>query len=181
MMKSDECALNGFVTDEELMVEFDYGGKAFQLQVIMPKKEKINEYINDLDGEKYAELLTYMKNSQSVVAIPKFTATYNNALAAPLQKMGIKRAFGPDAQFSKISATERLSVTNALQNTIIEVNEEGATAASTTRVDIGATSPGPSVLPKSFNIDHPFIYLIRERQTGAILFVGKVQSMEGMQ
>ena len=95
--------------------------------------------------------------------------------------MGIKRAFGPDAQFSKISATERLSVTNALQNTIIEVNEEGATAASTTRVDIGATSPGPSVLPKSFNIDHPFIYLIRERQTGAILFVGKVQSMEGMQ
>lgn len=181
MMKSDECALNGFVTDEELMVEFDYGGKAFQLQVIMPKKEKINEYINDLDGEKYAELLTYMRNSQSVVAMPKFTATYNNALAAPLQKMGIKRAFGPDAQFSKISATERLSVTNALQNTIIEVNEEGATAASTTRVDIGATSPGPSVLPKSFNIDHPFIYLIRERQTGAILFVGKVQSMEGMQ
>lgn len=180
MMKSDECELTGFVTDEELMVEFNYGGEAFQMQIIMPKKEKINDYIQDLDGEKYAEMLSYMTNSKSMVAMPKFKSKYSYDLENPLKAMGITKAFSDYAEFGKISTKKEFKITKALQNTTIEVNEDGSVASSTTRIDGGIdTSTGE--LPEEFIIDHPFIYLIRERQTGAILFIGKVQSMEGMQ
>ena len=180
MMKSDECELTGFVTDEELMVEFNYGGEAFQMQIIMPKKEKINNYIQNLDGEKYAEMLSYMTNSKSMVAMPKFKSNYSYDLKNSLSKMGINTAFSEYADFGKISTKKEFKITKALQNTTIEVNEDGSVASSTTRIDGGIdTSTGE--LPEEFIIDHPFIYLIRERQTGAILFIGKVQSMEGMQ
>ncbi|MDO4970613.1 MAG: serpin family protein [Bacteroidales bacterium] len=179
MMKSAEALFNGCTTDDELAVEFDYGGKAFQLMVIMPKKQKINEYIASFNGAKYTELLSYMKQSRAVASLPKFKQTYNNNLKAPLEKMGILRAFGDAAQFPKISEHDGLCVTDVLQKTTIEVNEEGSVAAAVTRVDYGDTSPG--FLPKEFTIDHPFIYLIKERTTGAILFIGKVQSMAGMQ
>lgn len=180
MMKSDECTLNGFITDEELMVEFDYGGKAFQMQVIMPKKANINTYIQNLNGEKYATMLSYMMNSSSEVSFPKFKNTYSYDLIEPLKQMGITKAFGADASLGKIANIKGLYIDKVIQNATIEVNEEGSVASATTRVDVDLiTSPGH--LPKQFIIDHPFIYLIRERQTGAILFIGKVQSMEGMQ
>lgn len=180
MMKSDECTLNGFITDEELMVEFDYGGKAFQMQVIMPKKANINTYIQNLNGEKYATMLSYMMNSSSEVSFPKFKNTYSYDLIEPLQQMGITKAFGAGASLRKIANIKGLYIDKVIQNTTIEVNEEGSVASATTRVDADLIiSPGR--LPKQFIIDHPFIYLIRERQTGAILFIGKVQSMEGMQ
>lgn len=180
MMKSDECTLNGFITDEELMVEFDYGGKAFQMQVIMPKKTDINTYIQNLNGEKYATMLSYMMSSTSEVAFPKFKNTYSNDFNKPLQRMGITRAFEPDASLRKIANLKGLYIDKVMQNASIEVNEEGSVASATTRVD-GDLIISPGHLPKQFIIDHPFIYLIRERQTGAILFIGKVQSMEGMQ
>lgn len=179
MMKSDECTLNGFITDEELMVEFDYGGQAFQMQVIMPKKADINTYIQNLNGEKYATMLSYMMNSSSEVSFPKFKNTYSYDLSEPLKQMGITKAFN-DASLGKITTIEGLYIDKVIQNATIEVNEEGSVASATTRVD-GDLLISPGHLPKQFIIDHPFIYLIRERQTGAILFIGKVQSMEGMQ
>ncbi len=178
MMKSDKCSLNGFITDDELMAEFDYGGKAFQMQVIMPRKVKINDYIARMDGDKYAQLVSYLMKSESQVAMPKFKCAYSYNLVEPLKKMGIEKVF-VSGQLGKIS-TKPLFLTEVMQNTTIEVNEEGSIATATTRLNVGdATNPG--ILPKEFIIDHPFIYLIRERQTGAILFIGKVQSMEGMQ
>ena len=125
MMKSDECELTGFVTDEELMVEFNYGGEAFQMQIIMPKKEKINDYIQDLDGEKYAEMLSYMTNSRSMVAMPKFKSKYSYDLENPLKAMGITKAFSDYAEFGKISTKKEFKITKTLQNTTIEVNEDG--------------------------------------------------------
>lgn len=178
MMKSDKCELNGFITDDELMAEFDYGGKAFQMQVIIPRKQKINDYIASMDGDKFAQLASYLMKSESQVAMPKFKCAYSYNLVEPLKKMGIEKVF-VSGQLGKITS-KPLFLTEARQNTTIEVNEEGSIATATTRLNTsGDTSPG--FLPKEFIIDHPFIYLIRERQTGAILFIGKVQTMEGMQ
>ncbi len=179
MMKSDKCKLYGFSSDNELMVEFDYSGNAFQLLVIMPKKEKINSYIANLNGDRYNQLLTQIVANESEVTMPKFKGSYNNQLIAPLAKIGIKKAFSDDAQFGKISSSLGVCVTAVQQYTTIEVNEDGTTAVASTKVDLGFTSTGQ--LPKQFIIDHPFIYIIRERTTGVILFIGKTQSLEGMQ
>lgn len=178
MMESDITAINGFISDDELMAEFDYGGKAFQLQIIMPIKQKINDYIAELNGEKYVQMLTEMQSTETIVTIPKFKHSYENQLIENMKKMGICRVFNEDAQLGKLSSYRGLSVTKLQQNTLIEVNEEGTTAAAVTMGEIGPTA---NVLPSRFIIDHPFIYIIRERTTGVILFIGKVQTMEGMQ
>lgn len=178
MMESDVTAINGFLSDDELMAEFDYGGKAFQLQIIMPIKQKINDYIAELNGEKYVQMLTEMQSTETIVTMPKFKHSYENQLIENMKKMGICRVFNEDAQLGKLSSYRGLSVTKLQQNTLIEVNEEGTTAAAVTMGEIGPTA---NVLPSRFIIDHPFIYIIRERTTGVILFIGKVQTMEGMQ
>ena len=178
MMESDITAINGFISDDELMAEFDYGGKAFQLQIIMPIKQKINDYIAGLNGEKYVQMLTEMQSTETIVTMPKFKHSYENQLIENMKKMGICRVFNEDAQLGKLSSYRGLSVTKLQQNTLIEVNEEGTTAAAVTMGEIGPTA---NVLPSRFIIDHPFIYIIRERTTGVILFIGKVQTMEGMQ
>lgn len=178
MMESDITAINGFLSDDELMAEFDYGGKAFQLQIIMPIKQKINDYIAELNGEKYVQMLTEMQSTETIVTMPKFKHSYENQLIENMKKMGICRVFNEDAQLGKLSSYRGLSVTKLQQNTLIEVNEEGTTAAAVTMGEIGPTA---NVLPSRFIIDHPFIYIIRERTTGVILFIGKVQTMEGMQ
>ncbi|MGM9840164.1 MAG: serpin family protein [Sodaliphilus sp.] len=178
MMESDITAINGFISDDELMAEFDYGGKAFQLQIIMPIKQKINDYIAELNGEKYVQMLTEMQSTETIVTMPKFKHSYENQLIENMKKMGIFRVFNEDAQLGKLSSYRGLSVTKLQQNTLIEVNEEGTTAAAVTMGEIGPTA---NVLPSRFIIDHPFIYIIRERTTGVILFIGKVQTMEGMQ
>ncbi|MDD6832092.1 MAG: serpin family protein [bacterium] len=178
MMESDITAINGFISDDELMAEFDYGGKAFQLQIIMPIKQKINDYIAELNGEKYVQMLTEMQSTETIVTMPKFKHSYENQLIENMKKMGICRVFNEDAQLGKLSSYRGLSVTKLQQNTLIEVNEEGTTAAAVTMGEIGPTA---NVLPSRFIIDHPFIYIIRERTTGVILFIGKVQTMEGMQ
>lgn len=178
MMESDITAINGFISDDELMAEFDYGGKVFQLQIIMPIKQKINDYIAELNGEKYVQMLTEMQSTETIVTMPKFKHSYENQLIENMKKMGICRVFNEDAQLGKLSSYRGLSVTKLQQNTLIEVNEEGTTAAAVTMGEIGPTA---NVLPSRFIIDHPFIYIIRERTTGVILFIGKVQTMEGMQ
>ncbi|MGM9870035.1 MAG: serpin family protein [Sodaliphilus sp.] len=178
MMESDVTYLNGFLSDDELMAEFNYGGEAFQLQIIMPIKQKINDYIAGLNGEKYAQMLTEMQSTQTIVTMPKFKHSYENQLIENMKKMGIKRAFDQGAQLGKLSSYPGLFVTLLQQNALIEVNEEGSTAATVTQIQTDPTAPE---LPPRFIIDHPFIYIIKERTTGVILFIGKVQTMEGMQ
>ena len=123
-------------------------------------------------------MLTEMQSTETIVTMPKFKHSYENQLIENMKKMGICRVFNEDAQLGKLSSYRGLSVTKLQQNTLIEVNEEGTTAAAVTMGEIGPTA---NVLPSRFIIDHPFIYIIRERTTGVILFIGKVQTMEGMQ
>lgn len=179
MMTSNKCLVNGFISDNELIAEFNYGGDAFQLLVIMPKKDKINDYIANFNGVRYSQLLANMEPSESEVSMPKFKCAFENELIGPLSKIGVKKVFSNNAQFGKISSELGMCVTNAQQYATIEVNEDGTTASASTKVDIGFTSAGK--LPQKIIIDHPFIYIIKERTTGVILFVGKAQSIENAQ
>lgn len=182
LMHSESATLNGWASDEELAVELDYGGKAFQLMVMMPTRMNINDYIKAFDGAKYQDLLSKMKKASSVVEMPKFKCSFDNKLNTTLKKLGIVGVFDEFAQLDKIakvSYTEKVRVSNVLQKASIEVNEEGSVATVVTRSDVDVnTAPGISGI---YVIKRPFIYLIKERTTGAILFVGKVQSMAGMQ
>jgi len=106
--------------------------------------------------------------------LPKFRLEYGKELKDQLVAMGMCIAFSGSADFSGI-ADCALMISSVLHKTFIEVNEEGAEAAAATSIEIVGTAPND---PKPRNIvmriDHPFIFAIREKTSGTILFIGKV-------
>ena len=101
-------------------------------------------------------------------------------LQPPLTALGMVDAFDPakaDLTGLSDSATARdLHVTAAVHKAFVEVNEEGTEAAAATGVAVGAAS---FTTPRKFRADHPFIFLIRDQETGAVLFLGRVTDPRG--
>ena len=91
-----------------------------------------------------------------------------------LADMGMPTAFTwPRADFSGMDGTNNLAIDEVIHQAFVEVNEEGTEAAAATAV-IMVESAAPSEPPKIFKADHPFIFIIQQRETGNILFLGKV-------
>jgi serpin B len=99
--------------------------------------------------------------------------TYAHTLNRALMDMGMARAFQSGANFSGITRTADLYISMVVHKAFIDVAEEGTEAAAATGIVIGKTSAqvSPSV---TFRADHPFVFVIKDNQTGAILFIGRV-------
>jgi serpin B len=91
------------------------------------------------------------------------------SLSQQLQTLGMKKAFG-DADFSGMDGTKRLYISAVLHKAFVEVNEEGTEAAAATAVVLSFKSARRY---PSFRADHPFLFLIRDKATGSILFLGR--------
>jgi len=91
--------------------------------------------------------------------------------------MGMEKAFDEHkADFSRMS-TKELYIGLVKQNTFVEVNETGTEAAAVTVVGMYENSMGHEPQIINFHVNRPFIYLIKEKSTGTILFMGKMESM----
>jgi serpin B len=106
------------------------------------------------------------------LALPRWKARSKIELSKPLQALGMKRAFTPSAEFEGITRSDNLAIDAVLHEAMIDVNEKGTVAAAATAVIIAI--PGAGQLPETFHANHPFLYFLRDRHTGLILFVGKV-------
>ncbi|MCK4550640.1 MAG: serpin family protein, partial [Candidatus Aenigmarchaeota archaeon] len=89
-----------------------------------------------------------------------------------LKQMGMPLAFSNDADFSGMDGTKNLFIAAVIHQAFVEVNEEGTEAAAATAVVVNLKSALPQV--PVFYADHPFVFLIQERKTGNILFLGRV-------
>jgi serpin B len=116
------------------------------------------------------------------IALPKFNMLLDFELGKTLGDLGMGIAFGKDADFSGISKPtspeDRLRVAKVIHKAFVEVNEEGTEAAAATGLMLqGGTGPAPEVKP--FVVDHPFVFLIRDAQSGVVLFMGRVADPTG--
>jgi serpin B len=158
------------------MVELPYKG-GLSMLVVLPDDVDGLETIEDELGNWYAEWLAALQARQVDLALPRFAATTDLELVSLLQTMGIRRAFGPGvADFSGMTEGAELFIGDALQKAWIEINEKGTEAAAVTAVEVELASmpPDPPPPPVIFHADHPFLYLIRDMESGTILFVGRV-------
>src|SRR5262249_52114976 len=101
------------------------------------------------------------------VTLPKFTLTYERVFNGDLEALGMGIAFGGGADFSGLSSSP-VSISSVTQKTFVDVNEAGTEAAAATNVALAASTP------PSLDVDRPFIFVIRERFSGTILFMGKM-------
>ena len=106
--------------------------------------------------------------------MPKFEFDTEYDLIEKLQSLGIHQAFDEDnANLNGITESERLFIEKAIHKAFVDVNEEGTEAAAITALVFSLTS-GPPEPKHEFRADHPFIFIIQEKHTGEILFMGRV-------
>ena len=96
-------------------------------------------------------------------------------LAGPLSALGMGVAFGSTADFSGIDGARDLAIEDVVHQATVTIDEAGTQAAAATAVVVGTTSVAPQPVP--FDVDRPFILVLRDVPTGAVLFVGRVTQL----
>ncbi|KAK0043872.1 leukocyte elastase inhibitor [Biomphalaria pfeifferi] len=157
------------------VAELPFKGGRFSLYIALPQKV---DGITDLEKllaqpNKVNDLFTGLNYVRVQLAIPKFKTETKLTLNKPLKDMGMVKAFSPmAADFTGIVESSQLYISDVLHKAVIEVQETGTVAAAATVIGISFTAV---LLPPSdtFIADHPFVYFLRDNQTGQILFQGK--------
>jgi serpin B len=142
--------------------------------IVLPKENSISTAESKINAENLSAWRNNLIQGDIIVQIPKFKFEKKYSLNNIMRQMGIIDAFEPDiADFSGMDGTKWLFISEAIHQSFIEVNEEGTEAAAATAIIMEATS-----IPeyKEFIADHPFLFLIQHKETGAILFMGKVMN-----
>lgn len=162
-------------TADVQVVDLPYGGGAYAMTIVMPKQGKsIASAVSALTAESWASAIAGVAPRSVELQMPKFTMRWEALLNDPLQSLGMRLAFqGDRADFTRMSqsAGNRLYISKVKQKSFVDVHEEGTEAAAVTSVEVRVTCAcGPQVI----RIDRPFIFAIRERLSGTILFLGKI-------
>ena len=144
--------------------------------ILLPKNDDIHSLENSLSAQKLSSLERQMQDQEVEVFLPKFKFETKYMMADTLKKMGMPTAFnyGP-ADFSGMDGTRNLYISDVIHQAFVDVNENGTEAAAATAVIMMAGSaPGLAPQVPVFRADHPFLFLIQDKGTGAILFMGRV-------
>lgn len=175
-MMHQECSIP-YTSEVGLQVaELPYGNEAFSMVVLLPGDgQGIDNLIEQLTPENWEKWTSRLSNRTIDIKLPKFKLKYSKELIEDLKMMGMIAPFNGSANFSNMSDSD-LFIGLVKQDTFVEVNEEGTEAAAVTTVGTYATSVDPSQ-PIPFHVNRPFIYIIKEKSTGAILFMGKMGSL----
>jgi len=152
-------------------VELPYAGGSLAMTIIVPTN--LAAFESRLDAAVFAQIMGALQSREVALTLPKFKIETKIELADVLVAMGIGNAFNPDAaDFSGITSQEQLYISAVVHQANIDVDEKGTEAAAATAVVMTAGArPDP---PVTVNVDHPFIFAVRDTKTGAVLFLGRV-------
>lgn len=172
MMKLTGESFN-YMGDENVQIlEMDYKGGDVSMIIILPREGKFEDVQKMLTLDKYTEWKKDMNIKEVNVYIPKFKIETETSLKKYLVNLGIKDAFEPGiANFSGIDGSQNLYIESVIHKAFVEVNEEGTEATAATGVTVGITSM-PQVY--TFRVDRPFLFFIQQKESGNILFMGRV-------
>lgn len=155
-------------------LELPYKGGELAMVVLLPNQRGgLGALESELDGQEVFSTLGRMQQREVHVYLPRFRLESALGLEEVLSSMGMTDAFSPGkADFSGINGRRNLSISAVLHKAFVKVDEEGTEAAAATGGMVGAASLAPR--PVVFRADHPFIFLIRHRPTGLVLFAGRL-------
>lgn len=154
------------------VVELPYDGRELSMVILLPKSGNYKTFEKSLDAKQVAAMVKDLKLRRVALALPRFKFESDFNLNKTLSKMGMSLAFSPGADFSGMTGSRNLFISEVIHKSFIDVDESGTEAAAATAV-IMPTSIPPSATTEVI-IDRPFIFLIRDISTGTILFVGRV-------
>lgn len=175
-----QTAKFNYAEDRNLqLVQLPYGNQAFSMMVLLPAEgKKLQDIVTVTRQEGYwEELRSALHETEVELSLPKFKTEYSKKLNQVLTKMGMGITFTDAADFSGMSdAAAKISFVK--QDTYISTDESGTEAAAVTTIGMELTSYPIKPDKVIFNANRPFLYLIQENSTGAILFMGVVKNFD---
>ncbi|PZO38469.1 MAG: proteinase inhibitor I4 serpin [Pseudanabaena frigida] len=161
-------------------ISLPYGSRSrtssrrFSMEIFLPRRESnLADFQKQLTAKNWQDWSSKFALKGGFIQIPRFEIQYEINLNSVLQKLGMKIAFSPAAEFRNLFS-EKAFINEVKHKTFINVNEEGTEAAAVTLV--GATRGGGVSAEFKMIVDRPFFFAISDRETGTILFMGAIQN-----
>lgn len=151
-------------------VSLPYEGNQLELDVIVP--DDLHTFEASLTGAGLSTMLSSLRETNVELSMPKFETTTRSDLIPPLERLGVRDVFDPNrADLSGIDGARDLYVNAVKQEVVVNVDEQGTVAAAATAgVAVSVSIPAFTAV----NVDRPFVYVVRDRTTGAVLFLGRI-------
>jgi serpin B len=177
MMKQTEAF--GYTDGEgyqAVELRYDVGelpdGKPLSMVIILPEDGQFEVFEEGLQAQKVNDIIGDLQYTEVALTMPKFEFESEFSLKDTLAQMGMPIAFSGAADFSGMTGNLGLAISDVLHKAFVSLDEAGTEAAAATAVIMKETAMPDQ--PVEVTIDHPFVFLIRDIETGAILFVGRV-------
>ena len=162
------------------ILEMRYSGTGIAFDVLLPKTagglpglEKL------LTLENLTAWMGNLSTENVLVSLPKFRVESQFSLGKTLAAMGMPAAFTDKADFSGMASKGGLSISEVVHKAFVDVSEQGTEAAAATGIAVHALAMRKTEPPIVFRADHPFLFLVRDTQTGTVLFIGRVLNPRG--
>lgn len=171
-MDPDKARFHYADVGELQILELPYKGETISVLILLPT-ENLAAIEPFLTAEKLQEWKSQMQDTKlDAIYLPKFEFDTKYSMENTLSALGMPTAFNQDlADFSGMTTSERLFISQVIHQAYVKVDEKGTEAAAATAIMVAGSSAGPRNI---FMADHPFIFIIQERDTGNILFLGRV-------
>ena len=155
-------------------VTIPYDGARLAMSVVLPddRPAALERVERQVRAEGFAAFTTGGEPAAIDLTLPKWSFRREAALDELLQRLGMRTAFTDAADFSPMTAEERLLISAVLHQGFIAVDEQGTEAAAATAVIASITSAPAVVVP--FEVDRPFLFVVHDTELGAPLFAGRV-------
>ncbi|MDP2873407.1 MAG: serpin family protein, partial [Bacillota bacterium] len=153
-------------------VELPYDGGELSMVIVLPDGGRFDEFEGQLDAALLGEILDQIGWERLSLTMPKWKFESEFSLGDILAGMGMPIAFSGAADFSGMTGSRDLAISEVVHKAFVAVDEAGTEAAAATAVIMRETAMPAD--PRVVSIDRPFVFLIRDIETGAVLFVGRV-------
>jgi len=140
--------------------------------ILLPKSDQFESFESALDAQRVNVLLGSLEQREINLTMPRFEFESSFPLKKTLTTLGMPSAFSSDADFSGMAGNRELFIADIVHKAFVSVDEVGTEAAAATAVVVGLTAVPDR--PIDVNVDHLFIFLIRDMETNTILFLSRV-------
>jgi len=170
-MKNEKANFNYLNNEDVQILELPYKGNDISMLIILPK-DNLESIESSLTFDKLLEWKNQMKEEKiDSIYLPKFKFDTKYFMKETLSAMGMPTSFSMQADFSGMTGNKDLFISSVIHQAFVQVDEKGTEAAAATAVVMKQNAVAE---PEIFKADHPFVFIIQEKETGNILFIGRV-------
>lgn len=158
-------------TPDVQILELPYSGDSLVMLIILPRSHDLSALEPTFNTSQLSAWIENLRPQRVDIIMPRFRIEKKYTLNTVLNDMGMVLAFSQQADFSGMDGIGNLFISKVIHQSFVEVNEEGTEAAAATGVIVEAVAELPQI---EFRCNHPFIFMIRDKRTRAILFIGRM-------